>query len=307
MTDVLSAKYLFFGLVLWTNVAFAVLSPVERELQDALRRRGLVAGFNAATDELIGVGVCEGGSQAVEVARLRALSDLVQLLHGSNVLVMRGLARSGEKELAEESISIASDGFLIGAQEMIRIVRKTAAGQSAAVAVRWSVSLQRKAMRGFDADTDDSVLRSEIAKSTNLVDRAGSLVWQCENGQVWFVGIGVANVKEDSPRVVLQARRLARLRAQVRLIEHFRRHTSAVKQLYQRVSVDEVTPILDDFLDCVSKIRNRTKGVVGLSERSMLSRNYGVSEVCNEICRNADEKLIVSVCCLTQKSMLVDE
>lgn len=303
MIDVLSAKHLFVWFVLWTNVAFAVLSPVERELHDALQRRNLVAGFNAATDELIGVGVCEGGFQAVEVARLRALSDLVQLLHESNVLVMRGLARSGEKELAEESISIASDGFLIGAQEMIRIVRKTAAGPSAAVAVRWSVSLQRKAMRGFDADADDSVLRSEIAKSTNLLDRAGSLVWQCENGQVWFVGIGVANVKGDS----LQARRLARLRAQERLIEHFRRHTSAVKQLYQRVLVDEATPVLDDLLDCVSKIRNRTRGVVGLSERSMLRRNYGVSEVYNEICQNADEKLVVSVCCLTQKSMLVDE
>ena len=294
--------------------AFPVLSNVKsedsifRELRNALSSRKLFAGVNLKTGEIVGTGVCEGGDRTYERARMAAVADVVSQLNSSSFSNSRFVLSSDDSTSSSEIVDIACSGYLIGGEEVARVVQKTNDGESVAVAVLWSVAKQAHAISALvntEGDTDEIV--AELRKCDDLIRRTGPVLWTCASGQRRFLGIAACKVKGTTSGELLSAIRLAKVKAQGNLAQHFKcviteeRHLRA--NLVERTSTS-VPVALKSFLRVLA---SRTRGTLGVGRKVLTSTDYGVAEIFTEIKAADDGKYALSVCCLTTKDMLMVE
>lgn len=294
-------------------LAFPVLSKgksegsVFQELRNALSSKRLVAGVNLKTGEIIGTGVCEGGDRTYERARMAAVADVVSQLNASSFSSSRFILSSGDSVSSSEVVDVACSGYLIGGEEVARVVRKTIHGDSVAVAVLWSIAKQEHAMSALanaDGSTDEIV--AELRKCSDLEMRTGPVLWTCASGQRRFLGIAACKVTGTTSAALRSAMRLARVKAQKYLAEHFRRVVTEERHLRGDFVEKQSTPnslaiSLNSYLHALG---TRTRGTLGIGNKTLTSTDYGVSEILTEIKTFDNEKFVLSVCCLTAKDML---
>jgi len=290
---------------------FPALSDVRQggtifhELRSALSSRKLAVGVNLKTGDVVGTGVCEGGARSYERARLAALADIVSQLNDSSFSSSRMSEYSDETSRSKEVVDIACSGYLIGAEEVARIVRQKSDGESVAVAFRWSVAMQEQAMSGL-ASKEGRIeeLEAELQKCNDLVKRTGPVLWTGSSGQKRFLGIAASKVDEMTSKGIRTAMRLAKVKAQRYLGEHFRRVLTEGRHLSEDIVTKpslSAPMALDSFMQ---EIKSRTRGALGNGLNAIVATDYGISEIFSEIKTVGNVRYAVSVCCLTTKDML---
>ena len=278
-------------------------NSIFQELRSALSSKKLVTGVNPKTGEIVGTGVCEGGTRAYERARMNALADVVSQLTESSFSSSRAFMISNDVVRSRDVVDIACSGYLIGAEEVARIIQKTSDGESVAVAVLWSIAKQNDAMSALSAlanvEGDTKEIVAELKKCDDLMKRAGPVLWKSASGQRRFLGIAACKVKGTTTRELLSAMRLAKINAQKNLAQHFRCAISDERHLggaFTEGTPTSVPKALNSFLQVV---RSRTKGTIGFGKESLASTDYGVAEIFTEIKTVDNVKYAMSVCCLT--------
>ena len=302
--------------VVCSLLVFPVLSngksegSIFHELRNALSSRKLVAGVNLKTGEIVGTGVCEGGDSAYERARMAAVADVVSQLNVSSFSSSRFVLSSDDLASSSEVLAVVCNGYLIGGEEVVRIVRRTHDGESVAVAVLWSIAKQKHAMSALtnlDGNTDEII--TELRKCCDLERRTGPVLWTCSSGRRRFLGIAACKVTGTTPGALRSAMRLAKVKAQKNLAEHFRRVVTDERHLREDVIEKQSAPTslpiaLNSFLHVLGF---QTRGTLGVGKKTLTSSDYGVSEILSEIKTVDNEKYAISVCCLTTKDMVVIE
>ena len=302
--------------VVCSLLVFPVLSngksecSIFQELRNALSSRKLVAGVNLKTGEIVGTGVCEGGARTYERARMAAVADVVSQLNSSSFSSSRFVLSSSDSASSSEVVDIACSGYLIGGEEVARIVRNTNDGESVAVAVLWSIEKQEHAMSALtrlDGSTDEII--ADLRKCSDLERRTGPVLWTCSSGQRRFLGIAACKVTGATLGALRSAMRLAKVKAQKNLAEHFRRVVTDERHLREDFVEKQSTPTslpiaLNSFLHVLG---SKTRGALGIGKKTLTSSDYGVSEILSEIKTVDNEKYAISVCCLTTKDMVVIE
>ena len=281
---------------------------IFQALRSDLASRRLDVGVNLKTGEVVGTGVCEGGDRPYERARLKALADIVSLLNGSSFASVRTMEISDDTTCRKEMIDIASSGYLIGAEEVTRIVRQSIDGVSVAVAFRWSVAMQERAMSNLlDKEGDTAELESELQRCDNLEKRGGPVVWTCSSGKKRFLGIATFKISGTTPRELLSAMRLAKMKAQGHLAEHFKRIVVEELHLREEMMVNHSSSVSKTLSSFLHELKSKTNGTLGRGAKSIAATDYGVSEVFSAIKAIGDVKYAISVCCLTTKDMTGNE
>lgn len=278
---------------------------IFRELRSALSSRKLAVGVNLKTGDVVGTGVCEGGARSYERARLAALADIVSQLNDSSFSSSRMSEYSDETSRSKEVVDIACSGYLIGAEEVARIVRQTSDGESVAVAFRWSVAMQEQAMSGL-ASKEGRIeeLEAELQKSNDLIKRTGPVLWTGSSGQKRFLGIAASKVDEMTSKGIRTAMRLAKVKAQGYLAEHFRRVLTEGWHLDEYIVIKPSLPAPMALESFIHGIKSRTEGMLGNGLNAIVATDYGVSEIFSEIKTVGNVRYAVSVCCLTTSDML---
>lgn len=273
---------------------------IFQELRCDLASRKLVVGVNLKTGEVVGTGVCEGGDRPHERARLAALADIVSQLNESTFSSFRVAESSGDAIRSKEVIDMACCGYLIGAEEVARIVRQTGEGESVAVAFRWSVAMQKRAMSALsNNETDTDELEVELQKSDDLFKKTGPILWTSSSGRQVFLGIAAFKVLGAAPREFLSAMRMAKLKAQGYLAEHFRRVVTQRQHLCEELVSNSSTSVLKALNSYLNELKNQTAGALGKGMKSIVVADCGVSEIVAGIKTIGNVKYAVSVCCLT--------
>ena len=291
--------------------AFPTFSNAEnsifQELRECLSSKKLISGVNLKTGEVVGTGVCEGGARTYERARLAAVADVVTQLNTSSFSSSRFTISSDDSMTTSEAMEVACSGYLIGAEEVARIVRKSSDGESVAVAVLWSIARQERAMSSL-ANTGGNVKEvvAELQKCNDLVNRTGPVLWNCASGQQRFLGVGVCKFSGEAPKEIRSAMRLATVKAQRNLAEHFRRVITVTEEHCLNAdstdkSASSASAALNSFL---STIKSQTRGTLGHGRKALTLTDYGVSEILSEIRTIDNVKYALSVCCLTTKDMV---
>ena len=279
--------------------AMAETPSVFRELKDALKSRGLVEGVNPKTGEIIGTGICEGGTRTFERARLYALADAVSQLNDTTFSGFRTAVSDNDANHLKESFDLACRGSLIGAEEVVRIQRHMGGVDVVAVAIRWSVQKQQEAMNALmQVGKGVHELESELRACETLVDRTGPVLWRSASGIGTYLGISAIKINGTSSRDLLSAMRLAKIKAQGYLAEHFRCAVTDVSHLRTEVTSrqpDAPLKVLQSFLREGSL---RSCGIIGNSKASIVCTDYGVMEVFSGIKTVNNVKYAISVCCL---------
>lgn len=297
--------------VVCTLLVFPVLSngksegSIFQELRGALSSRKLVAGVNLKTGEIIGTGVYEGGTRAYERARMAAVADIVSQLNTSSFSSSRFVLSSDDSASFREVVDIACRGYLIGGEEVVRVVRKANDGESVAVAVLWSIAKQKHAMSALTdlaGNTDEIV--AELRKCGDLERRTGPVLWTCASGQRRFLGIAACKVKGATSGELLSAMRLAKVKAQGNLAQHFKCVITEERHLREDLVERTSTSVLVALNSFLHVLASRTRGMLGIGRKALTSTDYGVAEIFTEIKTVGDVKYAVSVCCLTTKDML---
>lgn len=289
--------------------AFPTFSNAEnsifQELRECLSSKKMISGVNLKTGEVVGTGVCEGGARTYERARLAAVADVVSQLNTSSFSSSRFTISSDDSMTTSEAMEVACSGYLIGAEEVARIVRKSSDGESVAVAVLWSIARQERAMSSL-ANTGGNVKEvvAELQKCNDLVNRTGPVLWNCASGQQRFLGVAACKVTGATPMEIRSAMRVATVKAQRNLAEHFRRVITEEHRLNADStdkSASSASVALNSFL---STIKSQTGGTLGRGRKALTSTDYGVSEILSEIRTIDNAKYALSVCCLTTKDMV---
>ncbi|MCR5413619.1 MAG: hypothetical protein K6F50_02680 [Kiritimatiellae bacterium] len=296
-----SAARGFFSLLAAAAVfsSFAEVKSVRMELSEMIAAQGKTSGVDLARKRIVAIGVAHGKSQPEFIARAAAVCEICGAFNGSVISAFRSAAYDGGagRSSVETCISKVTKGEVVGVREIARVVREgeTGAETTVGVAIEWSLKQEIAARTALDAPPSglDGV-EEGVRSIPNLERLSGPQIWYADNGEVRFLGVAAAEVKGSGPKALLNAKRIARMRAQRNLADHFACYNPGGATHFKKETVSSAMDrskeesVFSDKLDESILVKKRVK----------LSSGLGVQEIFEDVREVDGRKIALCVCCL---------
>ena len=227
---------------------------IREELKEMLAEQGFSEGVDRRARAIVAIGVSWSEKEPELVARALAAGRISCQLNGATISALRTSAESTGRTEVSSVVKRLTEGYVVGLREVARVTRRNKAGQLAVgIALRWTM---RQEMESADAlslkDGEECELEKELNAVAHIVRMAGPHVWtDGQSTRTRLLGIGVAEVKTNSPMGGRAAIRLAQIKARRYLLFHFCQYNRDMdilkRNLSEEADVGNVSSNLDSL------------------------------------------------------------
>ena len=279
----------------WSAFADVEVKSIREELKEMLAEQGLEEGVDRRARAIVAIGISWSEKEPELVARALAAGRISCHLNGATISALRSSIEGATRTDVSSVVKRLTEGYVTGLREVARVTRRNKNGRLAVgIALRWTM---RQEMDSADAlslrNGEECELEKELGAVAHIVRMAGPHVWtDGQSNRTRLLGIGVAEVKANSPMEIRVAIRLAQIKARRYLLFHFCQYNKDMDVLKRNLSEEADVGNGASDLDSLHIVK----------ARGVIAPGCGITDIYEKMISEDGHRYAVCVACVSREN-----